>query len=78
MSPKLLLQFVVLRPIRRLSTMADEVSMGNMEASEYEPRGRDEIASLARSLQSDAPQRGECPVVLLERVSPAGDTDGPP
>ena len=45
----LLLQFVVLRPIRRLSAMADEVSTGNMDIPEYKPRGRDEIASLAQS-----------------------------
>ncbi len=45
----LLLQFVVLRPIRRLSAVADEVSTGNMDVPEYKPRGRDEIASLAQS-----------------------------
>jgi HAMP domain-containing protein len=45
----LLLHFVVLRPIRRLSTVADEVSLGNLDVPEYKPRGRDEIASLAQS-----------------------------
>lgn len=45
----LLLHYVVLRPIRRLSTVADEVSLGNMDVPEYQPRGRDEIASLAQS-----------------------------
>jgi protein-histidine pros-kinase len=45
----LLLHFVVLRPVRRLAAMADEVSTGNMDAPEYRPAGRDEIASLAQS-----------------------------
>ena len=45
----LLLHFVVLRPVRQLVAMADEVSTGNMDVPEYVPRGRDEIASLARS-----------------------------
>ena len=45
----LLLHFVVLRPVRKLAAVADEVSNGNMDLPEYRPRGRDEIASLADS-----------------------------
>ena len=45
----LLLNAAVLRPVRRLAAAADEVSSGNMDAPEYVPRGRDEIASLAAS-----------------------------
>jgi protein-histidine pros-kinase len=45
----LLLHFVIVRPIRKMSGIASEVSLGNMAAPEFEVRGRDEIASLAAS-----------------------------
>jgi HAMP domain-containing protein len=45
----LLLHFVIVRPIRRMSAIASEVSLGNMDAPEFAERGRDEIASLAAS-----------------------------
>ena len=45
----LLLHFVIVKPIRRMSAIASEVSMGNMDAPEFADRGRDEIASLAGS-----------------------------
>jgi HAMP domain-containing protein len=45
----LLLHFVIVRPIRKMSGIASEVSLGNMAAPEFEVRGRDEIASLAES-----------------------------
>ena len=45
----LLLHFVIVRPIRRMSAIASEVSLGNMDAPEFAERGRDEIASLAGS-----------------------------
>ena len=44
-----LLHFLVVRPVRRISVAANEVSLGNLDVPEYQPRGRDEIASLARS-----------------------------
>ena len=44
-----LLHFVVIRPVRRLSGMASDVSLGNLDGPEYVVRGRDEIASLAES-----------------------------
>lgn len=44
-----LLQVVVVRRIARMSTIASEVSLGNMDAPEFEPRGKDEISSLAGS-----------------------------
>ena len=40
---------VMIRPVRRISAGANEVSMGNMDAPEVMVRGRDEIASLAES-----------------------------
>ena len=45
----LLLHFVIVKPIRRMSAIASEVSLGNMDAPEFPERGRDEIASLAGS-----------------------------
>jgi protein-histidine pros-kinase len=45
----LLLHFVIVQPIRRLSAIASEISLGNMDAPEFAERGRDEIASLGAS-----------------------------
>ncbi len=45
----LLLHFVIIKPIRRMSEIASAVSLGNMDAPEFAERGRDEIASLAAS-----------------------------
>ncbi len=45
----LLLHIMIIRPVRRISQMAGEVSLGNIGTPEYEARGRDEIASLAMS-----------------------------
>jgi HAMP domain-containing protein len=45
----LLLHFVIVKPVRRISAIAGEVSLGNMEAREFMVRGHDEIASLAES-----------------------------
>ena len=45
----LLLHFVIVKPVRRISAIASEVSLGNMDAPEVVVRGHDEIASLAQS-----------------------------
>jgi HAMP domain-containing protein len=45
----LMLWFTIIRPIRRLSQMADEVSTGNLEVPEVRLHGRDEVATLAGS-----------------------------
>ncbi len=45
----LLLQFVIVKPVRTMSAIASEISLGNMAAPEVQVRGRDEIASLAES-----------------------------
>jgi len=45
----LLLHFAIVKPIRRMSAIASEISLGNMDAPEFPERGRDEIASLAGS-----------------------------
>lgn len=44
-----LLHVLIVRPVRRISAAASEVSLGNFDIPEYQPRGRDEIASLAQS-----------------------------
>jgi HAMP domain-containing protein len=45
----LVLHFMIIRPIRQMSTIASEVSMGNNEAPEFAESGHDEITSLAQS-----------------------------
>jgi protein-histidine pros-kinase len=45
----LLLKFVVIRPLEKLSRMADQVSLGNMDVPEVDVGGRDEVAQLAGS-----------------------------
>jgi HAMP domain-containing protein len=45
----LLLNYVIIRPMRRISATATEVSLGNMDAPEIEPKGRDEVAELAQA-----------------------------
>jgi HAMP domain-containing protein len=45
----LFLHFLVVQPVRRISAVAREVSLGNLDIPEYQLRGSDEIASLASS-----------------------------
>jgi HAMP domain-containing protein len=45
----ILLTTLIVRPVRRMSLIADEISTGNMSAPEIQPKGRDEIASLGTS-----------------------------
>jgi len=44
-----MLILVVIRPVNRLSKLADEVSLGNMEVQEFQASGKDEISVLAES-----------------------------
>jgi protein-histidine pros-kinase len=44
-----ILLFTVVRPLRRISAMADQISLGKMDAPELAVRGNDEIAALASS-----------------------------
>jgi len=44
-----MLILVVIRPVNRLSKLADEVSLGNMEVQEFQVSGKDEISVLAES-----------------------------
>jgi HAMP domain-containing protein len=45
----LMLHFFIISPVRRVSKLADEVSLGNMDVPELDGSGKDEIGSLARS-----------------------------
>lgn len=45
----LMLAVMVFRPIKRLGTIADQVSLGQMDAPEFPARGRDEMAVLGQS-----------------------------
>ncbi|MFQ6022542.1 MAG: DUF3365 domain-containing protein [Acidiferrobacterales bacterium] len=44
-----MLRSIVIRPVTKMSGIADEVSRGNMEAPEFSERGKDEISVLATS-----------------------------
>ena len=45
----ILLHYIVVRPVQRMSAIAHEVSLGNLDAPECEARGKDEVASLGQS-----------------------------
>jgi HAMP domain-containing protein len=45
----LMLHVFIIRPVRRISALADEVSLGNMGVPEIDDSGKDEIGSLSRS-----------------------------
>ncbi len=45
----LMIWLVVVRPVTRLSALADRVSQGDLEAAEFKTGGRDEIGVLAQS-----------------------------
>jgi protein-histidine pros-kinase len=45
----LVLHFMIIRPIRQMSAIAGEVSMGNNDAPEFAEKGGDEVASLGQS-----------------------------
>ncbi len=45
----LLLHFVIVKPLQRMSAIANEISLGKMDAPEFPARGRDEVSMLAAS-----------------------------
>ena len=44
-----LLELLIIRPVRKIAATASELSLGNMDVPEFEMPGRDEISSLAES-----------------------------
>ena len=47
----LMLTLMVIRPVTRLAKIADEVSLGDLDAPEFEHSGRDEIGALANAFE---------------------------
>jgi protein-histidine pros-kinase len=45
----ILMTLLVVRPVRRLATIADQVSLGAMDAPDFPTKGSDEIAALGAS-----------------------------
>jgi len=45
----IMLSFLIVKPITRMSEAANEISTGNMEIAEFEDKGGDEMALLAKS-----------------------------
>jgi len=45
----LMLLAMVIRPVTKLSRLADQVSLGNMDVPDFQARGGDEIGVLAGS-----------------------------
>jgi protein-histidine pros-kinase len=45
----LLLHYSIVKPIRNIAAMAADVSLGNMDAPELEPKGKDEMAQLTEA-----------------------------
>ena len=45
----ILLQYMVIRPVVKMAHIAGQVSLGDLNAEEYQKTGRDEIASLSTS-----------------------------
>jgi protein-histidine pros-kinase len=45
----LLLSTLILRPMKKLGTIADQVSLGDLDAPEFPAQGADEMAALGRS-----------------------------
>jgi nitrate/nitrite-specific signal transduction histidine kinase len=43
------LHYIVIKPVRAMSSKADDISMGNLTVEELSVSGSDEIASLGRS-----------------------------
>jgi protein-histidine pros-kinase len=46
----LLLWWIFIRPVKRIAALANEISMGSLEAPDFEVRSNDEIRTLADSL----------------------------
>ena len=43
------LRMIVIRPVREMATIADQVSSGDLDVPEFDRDGRDEIAQLGHS-----------------------------
>jgi len=64
----LMIWLVIVRPVTQLSTLADRVSQGDLDAPEFDGSGRDEIGALAASFT-----RMRTSVVQAMRMLDSGD-----
>jgi len=48
-SLNIMLRAIVIRPVVRMSKLAEQISTGDIEGTEFDERGRDEIGKLAAS-----------------------------
>ena len=44
-----MLRRIILKPVIRIAAQADEISMGNMQVTEFDESGKDELSTLAVS-----------------------------
>lgn len=65
----LMLSWLILRPVRRMSATADQVSHSDFEVPEFSDAGRDEIALLGTSFNRRR-RRLEKAMHMLERGDP--------
>jgi HAMP domain-containing protein len=45
----IMLRRIIIKPVIRIATQANKISMGNMQASEFDESGKDELSTLAAS-----------------------------
>ena len=45
----IILYYLVVRPVRRMATIADQVSLGNMASGEFPEHGSSELTNLGRA-----------------------------
>jgi len=62
----ILLRTMVIRPVIGMAKIANEISMGAMEAEEFAVKGDDEIATLAKSFNRMRRSLGSCMVMIAE------------
>ena len=53
-----MLYMFVIRRVTRLSKLADEVSLGNLDAGEFQTKSKDEIGVLTEALGPDEDEHG--------------------
>jgi len=71
-----LMTTLVVRPVVKLSALADQVSRGNLDAPEFPTKGRDEIAALGASFNRLRISLKKAMLALREGSTPPGATTG--
>jgi len=73
----ILLHFFIIRPVRRISKLADEVSLGNMAVAEFHSSSKDEIGSLGMSFNRMRRSLGAAMGMLDDGAAGRPDTSAP-